>query len=189
MWKTLILYLLSCNLSLAGMQHIHLQELKKEFPYGLLTDDFGVLNKQDLKTNTCIAEPSPFSEQDTISPYPYWQCFESKSSKMVCERGKYESSEKVVMSMLVVSATRNGELHEFISRRPIPLWSCRLYKKNWQKITKNERYVCVSGADHYKKVKGREVTWTWIFGRYKTRSGCDSYFLDECSELRICGSY
>ena len=186
MRKLIILFFLGVSVSAASMHQTHLQKLKKEFPYGLLTDDFEILNMQDLKINTCIAEPTPFSEQDRISPYPYWQCFEIRNFKMICERGKYDSHEKVVMSMLVVSGTRDGELHEFISRRPISLWSCRLYKKDWQKLTKNEKYVCVSGADHSKEVKGTKVTWTWIFGRYKTRRGCDSYFQGECDEKRAC---
>ena len=181
------MFLLWCSVSLADSLQAHLQELKKEFPYGLLTDDFGILNKQDLKTNTCIAEPTPFSGQDKTSPYPYWQCFEVKNSKMICERGKYDPHEKALMSMLVVSGTRGGELHEFISRRPLLLESCRLYQKDWLTFTKNERYVCISGADHSKKIRGTKTAWVWIFGRYKTRKGYDSYFEGECDGKRTCG--
>lgn len=188
MRKTVIMFFLGLSVSTAADMHqTHLQKLKKEFPYGLLTDDFGILNTQDLKTNTCIAGPTPFSEQDRTAPYPYWQCFEVKNSQMICERGKYDPHEKVVMSMLVVSGIRDGKLHEFISRRPIPLWSCRLYQKDWLKFTKNERYVCVSGAEHSKEVRGPKTVWVWIFGRYKTRKGCDSYFDGECEGRRICG--
>jgi hypothetical protein len=188
MHQTLILFFLAFNVSLADSHQTHLQELKKEFPYGLLTDDFGVLNKQDLKTNTCIAEPTPFSEKDQVSSYPYWQCFEVKNSKMICERGKYDPHEKVVMSMLVVSGKRAGELHEFISRRPLPLRSCRLYQKDWRKFTKNEKYVCISASDPLKEMKESKTVWNWVFGRYKTRKGCDSYFRDECDGIRTCGS-
>lgn len=186
MWKILIILFSMSNVSFSVERQAHLQELKKEFPYGLLTDDFGILNTQDLKTNTCIAGPTAFSEQDRISPYPYWQCFEIRNSKMNCERGKYDPHEKAVMSMLVISGTRDREIHEFISRRPIPLGSCRLYQKDWAKFTKNEKYVCVSGIDHTKEVKGTKVTWNWIFGRYKTKKGCDSYFEGECGDPKEC---
>jgi len=188
MSKALISAFLACGVSLAAGQQTHLQELRKEFPHGLLTDDFGILNKQDLRINTCIAEPMPFSSEKRVSPYPYWQCFEVKDSEMICERGKFDPYEKVVMSMLVVSAARDGELHEFISRRPIPLRSCRLYAKDWQKFTKNEKFVCVSGADPGKEIKDEKSTWVWIFGRYKTRKGCDSYFQGECDGRRTCGT-
>ncbi len=186
MRKAVILFFLGLTISAADTPQTHLQRLKNEFPYGLLTDDFGILNTQDLKTNACIARPAPFSEQDGTSPYPYWQCFEVKNSKMTCERGKYDPHEKVVMSMLIVSGTRDGYLHEFISRRPIPLWSCRLYRRDWLKFIKNERYVCVSGADHSKEFNGKKTVW--IFGRYKTKKGCDSYFDGECDGVRICGT-
>lgn len=186
MWKALVLLFLSCQFSLAADHQAHLQELKTEFPYALLTDDFGILNKQDLKINTCIAEPVPFSFDKRASSYPYWQCFEVKNSKMTCERGKFDSYEKAVMSMLVVSGVRDGEMHEFISRRPISLRSCRLYKEDWQKFTKNEEFVCVSGADPGKEIKDEKTAWIWIFGRYKTRKGCDSYFDGECDGKHIC---
>ncbi len=153
----MIVIIVNFSLAIANANQSHLQQLRKEFPYGLLTNDFGILNKQDLRTNTCIAGPIPFSEDNQISPYPYWQCFEIKNTKMTCERGKYDSHEEVVMSMLVVSAMRNGELHEFISRRPIPLWSCRLYRKDWLKLTRNEPYICVSGSDHSKKISGKKT--------------------------------
>lgn len=107
---------------------------------------------------------------------------------MVCERGKYDSNEKAVMSMLVVSVLRDRELHEFISRRPIPLKSCRFYQKDWQKLTKNEEYICVSGAEAGKEIKDAKTMWVWIFGRYKTRKGCDSYFNGECDRNRTCGT-
>lgn len=186
MQKTLIFFFLICSLSLAIDHQTHLQELKKEFPHGLLTDDFNILNRQDLKTNTCIAGPTPFSQAKISSPYPYWQCFEVKDSKMICERGKYDSHEKTLMSMLVISGTRDEELHEFISRRPIPFESCRLYQKDWRKFTDNERYVCVSGAEPSREIKETKVAWTWIFGRYKTQKGCDSYFEGECDGKRTC---
>lgn len=188
MRKILMLFFFVCNVSLAKNSPSHLLDLKKEFPYGLLTDDFGILNRRDLKASTCIAEPVPFSEEHKVSPYPYWQCFEVKNSKMVCERGKYDVHEKAIMSMLVVSGARDGELHEFISRRPIPLSSCRLYQKDWQKFIKNEKYVCVSGADPGKEIKEAKTVWVWIFGRYKTRKGCDSYFHGECDVKQTCGT-
>lgn len=188
MWKALIFFFLTSGVSLAEGHQTHLQELKKEFPYGLLTDDFGILNKQDLKINTCIAEPVPFSYEKRVSSYPYWQCFEVRKSKMTCELGKFDADEKAVMSMLVVSGVRDGELHEFISRRPIPLGSCRLYQKDWQKFTKNEKFVCVSGADPGKEIKDDNTAWVWIFGRYRTRKGCDSYFDGECDGKRTCGT-
>jgi hypothetical protein len=182
---TLVLLLFQSGYSKGVVQSKHQKELLSHFPYGLLTDDYGILNLDDLKINACEAIPTPFSGKKTSTPYPYWQCFEVKNSKMVCEPGKYDPHEQEFMSMLVVSGSRDGELHEFISRRPIPIRSCRRYQRVWQKFTKNERHVCVSGAEPDKEIKDETIVWVWIFGRYKTKKGCDSYFSGECHLAKV----
>ncbi len=158
----------------------HLQELKELFPYALLTDDFGILNKDDLKINQCIAEPSLFSESTSTS-YPYWQCFELKGVRMVCEGKKYSIEEKSRMTMLVLSGTRNGAFNEFISRRPMKLNACHLYLRDWMRFTKNEKHVCISGDFIYSEInKTGPKKMVWIFDRYKTKKGCDAYFRGTC---------
>ena len=148
MWKALISIICFGCISLPTNASTHLQELMKEFPYGLLTDDYGILSKLDLKINACTAIPEPFPNSRNQA-YSYWQCFTVKNSKMDCERGKYDPHEEALMSMLVLSGERNGELHEFISRRPIPLGSCKLYQKDHPikndyvflgKFNSNQRY-------------------------------------------------
>lgn len=173
---------------LAGDHSSHLQELNKRYPYGLLTDDFGILNEKDLKINSCGVEPEVFSERSKVSPYAYWQCFEVKNSKMTCEYGSYDAHEEAHMSMLVLSGNRNNERHEFISRRPMSTSSCRLFQKEWRRLTKNEQHVCISGLYALKKIESSMSSWTWIFGRYKTQKGCDSYFQDECNNLKNCAN-
>lgn len=64
---------------------------------------------------------------------------------MVCEEPKYSIEEKSQMTMLVISGTRNNELNEFISRRPMKLKTCHLYLRDWARFTKNEKHVCISG--------------------------------------------
>ena len=39
-----------------------------------------------------------------------------------------------------------------------------------------------------KEIKDEKSTWVWIFGRYKTRKGCDSYFQGDCDGRRTCGT-
>lgn len=153
--------------------------LTKDFPYALLTDDFGVLTKDDLKINSCLAEPSPISRDN--GAYSYWQCFEIKKSNMICEGKKYDPDHGTRVSLLVLSGIRDGEMHDFISRRTISRNSCLLYQKEWRKLTKNEKYVCISGSNPSKEIQKKRATWNWLFGRYKTKKGCDSYFHGECS--------
>lgn len=177
MWRIIIFLITLLNINLLA-KTTHLQELNNAYPYGLLTDDFGILNINDLKINSCMATPSPFTE-DSIS-YSYWQCFEIKTAKLDCEGRIYDPESKERVSLIVVSGIRNGELHEFISRRVIPLWFCRIYKKNWLKFTKKQKHVCMTGSLIHKKILKNKIKWAWTFDRYKTKKGCDSYFEDEC---------
>jgi hypothetical protein len=181
MWKIITFtFLFSIN-TIASKESTHLQELRELFPYALLTDDFGILNKNDLKINQCIAEPSLFSENNHTF-YPYWQCFELKDVKMVCEGKKYSAEEKSQMSMLVISSLRNGELNEFISRRSLKVNTCHLYLHDWLKFTNNEQHVCISGSFINSEIdKTGKKKWVWIFDRYKTKKGCDSYFQGACT--------
>ncbi len=180
MWKAIIFAFLFSRNAIAVEKNAHLQELKELFPYALLTDDFGILNKDDLKINQCIAEPSPFSESNRTS-YPYWQCFDLKDSKMVCEGKKYSADEKSRMTMLVLSGTRNGEHNEFISRRPMKLKTCHFYLHDWVRFTKNEKHVCISGDFISSEInKTGQKKRIWMFDRYKTKKGCDAYFRGTC---------
>ena len=179
MWKILILLFFNLATSQTSENSIHLQELQSAFPYGLLTDDFGILTKEDLKINTCGFEVVPFSEKSTS--YPYWQCFEITHSKLDCEGSEYDPEEKERVTVMVISARLNGELHEYLSRRVISLSTCRLFQRAWQKLLKNEKYVCISGPLNFIEKGKQGKRWSWIFDKYKTKKGCDSYFIGDCS--------
>lgn len=60
MQNVLILFFLGFSVSWAGNNQDHLKELKKEFPYGLLTDDYGILSKQYLNINTVLLNQCRF---------------------------------------------------------------------------------------------------------------------------------
>lgn len=155
-----------------------LDEFKADFPYGLLTDDFGILNKEDLNINTCVARAEPFSE-DSHS-YPYWQCFETKNSDLICEGNKFDLSEKKRMTLLIVSSKLNGETHEYLYRRMIPIQDCHLFQKEWHRLLKGQKHVCVSGPFISVEKNKNGKTWLWSFDRYKTKNGWDGSYLGSC---------
>jgi len=158
----------------------HEGELRSQFPFGLLTADFGILTSDDLAINTCVARPVPYSDESTS--YSYWQCFEVKSSKLFCDGNGYDETEKTRVTMMVISGILEGERHEYITRRPVPLSACKAYLADWTRLVDQEQHVCVSGSFINKKrdQAGRTVT-TWVFDRFKTPKGCESYFEGECS--------
>jgi hypothetical protein len=49
---------------------------KQKYPYSLLTDDYGILSKNDLGAFAWGLKPQKFTaEKGTTGPYNYWQCF------------------------------------------------------------------------------------------------------------------
>jgi len=186
MCKKIIVFLCGLTSVAYSASLSHLDELKKESPFGLLTNDYGILNKKDLRLNRCSATPAPFQDPPINFVFAYWQCFEKEKIKMDCERGGYDEQSRIWMAMLVIAARRNEGSHEFISRRPMPLRTCRNYQREWNRITKKQAHVCVSGSEPIKETRDGETVWNWTFGRYKTRLGCDSYFDGDCNASVQC---
>jgi hypothetical protein len=186
MQKVITLFLIIFSYRLWARPDRHLTDLKKESPHGLLTSDYGILSIKDLRINSCIAWPAPFQDPPLNFAFSYWQCFEKNQINMDCEVGGYDEYEKSRMAMLVILGKRSGGIHEFISRRPIPVSSCKAYLADWKRLTNNQAHVCLSGSEPKKEVRHNQIIWNWTFGRYKTKLGCDSFFQGECDNLDVC---
>jgi len=66
------------------------------------------LNIDDLAINACATlEQTPFEEHSNWA-YPYWQCFETKSSRLICDGYEYDESEKIFLTILAVLGTKDG---------------------------------------------------------------------------------
>ena len=51
----------------------------------------------------------------------------------------------------------------------------------WLKLTQGESHVCVSGAYiNEEVVESQQRLVSWVYDRYKTSRGCDSYFEGGC---------
>ena len=161
-------------------QSEHIQTLQSKFPYSLLGDDFEILNEKDMAINTCEASPAPFSEK--FSESPYWQCFETKNAKLFCDGHGYDEDEKDFLTVLVIAGKREGRYHEYITRRAIYYSVCQDFLKDWQRFTKNEKHVCVSGPFTSNEIKKNGQAYSlWIFDKFKTKKGCMPYFVGGCS--------
>ncbi len=169
MWQVLIIGLFAPFTVNAEVPSAH---LGARFPYGLLGDDFGLLA-------ACIATPEPFSPDST--EYPYWQCFSVQEASFECDSTGYDGSEKSVMAIMAIVARKNGEEHEYLSRRAIPMKGCRAHESEWKKLTARRKHVCLSGAliRIETTTEGKSVGH-WIFEALKTDKGCDSYFAGGC---------
>jgi hypothetical protein len=158
----------------------HLESLRTKYPYGLIGDDFGILNETDLAINTCNMLPEAITSK--ADEYPRWQCFETSLALFDCEDEDYDTDEKSEMAILGIDIHTDNTDHSYNARRAIPMKGCKLHKREWEKLTKNEKYFCISGPhwSEKKETSGKTET-VWGFDKFKTRKGCDSFFEGDCS--------
>jgi hypothetical protein len=157
----------------------HLNALKLKYPFGLIGDDFGILTEADLAINACIAPPLPFSQNSTA--YPYWKCYSSKDSYFECD-ASYSELNKETTAILAIGFHEAHQASEYLSPRGVPIEDCISFKKDWQRISKNQKHVCMSGAliRSVTAQNGKKNEF-WIFESFKTAKGCVSYFKGGCN--------
>jgi hypothetical protein len=189
----LLIYFFISSLSLASVER-HTADLKLQFPHGLLSDDHGILNSDDLAINACEVRPRPFDINSRYYPYEYWQCFKSKNFSLNCDsngtRDKYEG----VMGLIVVKISNHDIHHEFIAPRLWPIKDCQRFLKDAAALLKGTDHACIS-ASFIEKEKDRSghPSSSWLFGRIKTKNGCEGrdcdftkkFKQDNCPSLKL----
>jgi hypothetical protein len=155
--------------------------LQRKYPYGLLTDDFGILKENDLLADTVTATPTPYKINEFQPAFRRWQCFPTKDVSFEYETWKANDpmgSESIIVDLCVFSieVKNTRPTHSYGGRRAYRLAFCKKLQKSWNRLTKNESYVCLNGhPEHYKHNK---KNWTWE--QFKTSKGCESYFQRSC---------
>ncbi len=168
--------------AVADHSQTHLENLKKRYPFGLIGDDYGLLTQEDLAINTCnVLQLTPFPEEKNMA-YPYWQCFRVKDTKFECDSLGYDSVTRKETGYMAIDAIGNGGLHSYLARDAIDMRGCRKWRKVWKQKTYGQQYVCLSGSyGAYSGVRAGLRETGWVFDKFKTRKGCESFFVGECS--------
>lgn len=157
--------------------------LQKKYPYGMLTNDYGILNERDLLADTEDAEPSPYRINEFQPAYRRWQCFPTKDVTFTYETWKDTDpmgSASVVVDLCFFSfEVKNSKpVHFYGGRRANRLAFCKGLEQSWNRLTKNAFYVCLNG--HPGSYDNGEKHWTWE--QFKTSKGCKSYFQRSCHQ-------
>lgn len=168
-------------LELAGCfsaQSRHLQEIVRQYPFGLIGNDYGILSADDLAINTCnMVEVESFPPKNA-SPYPYWKCYWVKDASIICDDSGFDEDEKSIMSILDLTVRSPEGTDSYLTRRAIRIESCQYFQKELERLAKNEAHICISGEfwryDHENRIG------IWSFDKFKTAKGCVSYFDGEC---------
>lgn len=176
-----------CVVTIADSGPDHLSEAKKKFPYSLIGDDFGILTADDLAIPTCRVFPEPYHEvhgKDGNS-FAYWKCFPTTNVQVDCSGGSYDHGEHEILTVMGIIIKDSSEINEYMTRRAVPLSSCKSWQQDWKRLSQNQSHVCFSGSPLSKESVlegGRSVlSYGWIFESFKTKRGCSSYFVGGCS--------
>jgi hypothetical protein len=164
---------------LASAKQPHSARLPAKFSIGLVGDDFHILNEEDLIANTCARYPEPFPPKN-FSPFAYWQCFSTRDVTVECDTDQTEPPASRTEAFLVVVAKGKKGWQEYLARHSMDTTDCREFQSTWRKLTRHQRHVCISGPFGDFKPGAIEAPGEyWIFDKYKTPLGCDS-FVGEC---------
>lgn len=160
---------------------------QEKYPNVLLTQDYGILNQADLAAYIRDVKPVIFSGE-IGKDYNYWQCF-TRENVTITLRDKGYSSEDIANSenygdLFIYVRSHDSVSNEYSMRRPWAIDEVDIIFKKWQKLMKNEKYVCLAGSmgRAEKKIKNNKsyIKYVWIFEKIKTLKGCDSYFTGQC---------
>jgi len=186
MWQiaslTLLLYPLISEATSSNDRYLkHHKSLTSKHPFDLIGDDYDILNEEDLIINECATEPEPFSSKAIY--FSYWQCFEAKNVSILCDHGGIQDPKEGIQAFIVLEVSQKKSNHEYIARRPWALKSCKNFVKGFRRLTKDTKHVCISGSliNNQEIDKNGRTNTSWVFDKYKTKNGCDSYFEGECS--------
>lgn len=170
----------------------HLEEIKSKFPFGLLSDDYGILTKDDLAYNACEATAEPFTP--TFHVYQHWQCFESKSISFDCDSNGTADKYEGVMGLIIVKVSTQTIQHEYIERRIWPIKDCKNFIKDAALLLKGSHHACLSGSFVDSETgKSGNKSMNWILERIKTKKGCEGHGCeftkkfkrDHCPNLKL----
>lgn len=155
--------------------------IKKKYPHPLLTEDYDILDENDLAM--CVHErPRPFSLESS-GAYRYWQCFPRKNILTFLEdsgdSAKEYGSTDTLSELTIKVYPNQKEMHVYNMRR---VWPLAVFEKKfrlWHKLMLNQKYICIAGSFDSKEETVENGTlrevYFWTFDKIKTKKGSDSY--------------
>lgn len=166
---------------------------KQKYPYGLLTDDYGILTENDLAIYTLNSNSEPFSDKQNSGAYNYWQCFPRDHVSISFEDMGYSSEnigwKDTLAEMKITVWIKPGVFHEYEMRRTWAVTDSLKDFTHWHHLMKGEKYVCLAGhfvsREHHIEKGVKTEVYGWIFDKIKTKKGCASYFEGDCGYKKL----
>ena len=167
-------------LVILNLSQVHSKSLeRKNYPYALLTEDYGILNTEDLAMNSCDVDPVPFSGEH--ASYSYWKCFPISKTKFTCDTTGNDHKLKEQNAVQIITVQDSDSEHFYMPRKAADVKNCHWFQKRWESSIKGEKFVCLSGAFSGYDAENGHRTSIWTFDKFKTKKSCQSYFHGGCS--------
>ena len=153
------------------------------YPNRLITPGFGIVGADDLAYDATNRKATPYdSSKDLFGRY--WQCIPIKDVTPNYDTWRGQDGmgpEGVITKMCTLGVFVHGVsgLQIYGDRRAHPNSFCREFDRNWRRLTKHQDVVCLNGDDpsnENDEINQKYRSWTW--NKFKTRTGCYSYFGD-----------
>jgi hypothetical protein len=164
------------------------ESLQSIYPNRLLTDSYGIVIEKDLAYDNSKRDARPYDPKKFSSAL-YWQCFPVKDVKLKYRTWRDNDSMDAwdtikTMCDLNYLVNHDGETQIYSGRRAYPISYCRAIFKDWQRITKRQKIVCLDGeGGEYENDRNGQKNKSWTWDKIKTKKGCYSYFDGECSNI------
>ncbi len=164
-------------------------DLKKKYPYTVLTDDHDILTAVDLNSHLDgVFPPTEFPSGKHF--FLYWQCFPRKDIRISLRDIGYSSNHLDENdSELTIEAYTESAIHQYGMRRDWPVSGNEENFNRYQKIMRGQKYICVDGTYFFYKdtvTDGKKTRiYYWTFEKMKTTKGCESYFVGGCHENNV----
>ncbi|MDP1614812.1 MAG: hypothetical protein Q8L68_03355 [Methylococcales bacterium] len=188
-WYVLLKRMIPTLLCCVSMDLFSLNlDAQEIYPKVLLKKDYGILSKDELGAYARYVKPALHAGKIDRN-YPYWQCFPREHVTITLIDKGYSSEDIGNIdnygAILITAWSSGGISNEYSMRRPWAVDEEEEIFHRWQKLMKNEKYVCLAGSIGRAEEKitnnKRSITYFWIFERIKTKKGCDAYFQNQCN--------
>lgn len=177
-----IIFFLTCSIS----AHAISAHINEKYSYTLVTDDYGILNEDDLAAYSEYRQKKvPFSGSAEEFSARYWQCFPREEISLTFVDMGHSSDGEIdddtLADLKITAYVRPGVFHEYGMRKLMPADEYEKRLQLWRTLLKNEAYVCLGGefsgrGERIREYGSKQEAYTWTFDRIKTKKGCDGYF-------------
>jgi hypothetical protein len=147
---------------------------------GLLTEDYGIVTKQDLdeeEAKFVKAEPFPSDS------FRYWQCLSTQEVFMKCDNLGFIAEEfgNEAVGEPTLQIGNGEEILDFYTSHNWTLSACQEMEEQWRSIMDKQDIVCISafylGTEQKVAKDGHSFTHSeWEIDRMKSRHGEWSWF-------------